>query len=92
MGFYKTRLTTIITAKLVSWRLRGTGVEGIIKESISKEYQDGESWLLMNVTFNHYKYAEGFWPDHFIIKNQTGNYFMLKDCDKFKGMGDASLV
>lgn len=48
--------------------------------------------IFMSTKLTHWPAAEGFWGDHFIMKTQTGLYFRLNDADKFKGMGDASLV
>ena len=73
---------TIITAKLSPWRLSGTGIEGIIRDSISKDYEDGERYLFLNTSLTLYQYAQGFWDDHFIMKTQTGLYFMLASKDE----------
>ena len=78
MGFYKTRLSTTITAYLRNWRLRGsTGVQGTIDRSIEKDYKDGDEYIFMNVTLTHYAYAKGLWPDHYLVCTGTGAYFYL---------------
>lgn len=82
---------TIITAKLSPWRLRFNGIEGTIEASINEDYVDGDNWVFINTSLDHYKYSEGHWPDHFIMKTQTGLYFMLLDSDR-AGPEDAPMA
>lgn len=84
MGHWKQRLTTTITAELKSWRLRGPGVEGTIYNSIDPEYRDGEKFILMNLTLQHYPYAQDFWPDHWVVSTQTGKHFIMVSTEQAK--------
>lgn len=83
MSYYKDRLTTTISASLVQWRLRENGgVEGMIYDSQIEEYKDGDQMLFLNTKLVHYPRADGFWPDHWIMTNQTGQHFMLAAKDQ----------
>lgn len=82
MGYYKDRLTMTIIASLDQWHFRGTAVEGVISRSTSEQYKDGDKYIIMNVRFNHYRHAEGYWPDHWVLVSQTGDCFMLLDSQR----------
>lgn len=80
MGHYSERLVMTITAELIFWKLRENGaVQGTIYNSTDPEYNDGEDYIFMNTRLTHYPRAEGFWPDHFIMKIHTDKYFILAD-------------
>lgn len=65
------------------WRLRENGaVEGVIYDSFDKTYPEGSKMIFLNTRLTHYKYAEGYWPDHFVASTHTGEHFMMIDKDR----------
>lgn len=67
-----------ITAELKQWQLNDEQnvVEGYIFNSISKEYKDGEYFILRPFLYMvHY-------PEYHLVRTQTGLYFKLLKGDE----------
>jgi hypothetical protein len=77
MGYLSERLATTITASLQQWRLRGESVEGMIYQSVNSDFKDGDRYIFMGGRLVHFPYAEGMWPDHYVLINNTGYHFYL---------------
>lgn len=51
-------------------------VEGTIYLSRDKEYKDGEKIIFYSAKLTHYSYAEGFWPDHYVMSTLDKHFFL----------------